>query len=83
MPLEEMVETKELTEEIHHPAHYCKGRKHEPKDVIRDWELNFNLGSAVKYLARAGRKCGNSKGKDLLKAKQYIEFELLAMSKEG
>ena len=40
---------------IKHPAHYCYS-KYEPKDVIREWGLNFNLGSAVKYIARAGRK---------------------------
>lgn len=33
--------------EVSNPAHYCKGRKYEPKDVIRDWDLNFNLGNAV------------------------------------
>ena len=38
------------------PEHYTAGRKYEPKDVIRDWGLNFNLGSALKYIARAGRK---------------------------
>lgn len=41
------------------PLHYTEGRKYEPKDVIRDWGLNFNLGSALKYIARAGRK-GNT-----------------------
>lgn len=41
---------------IKSPKHYTEGRKFEPKDVIRDWDLNFNLGNAVKYLARAGRK---------------------------
>lgn len=28
---------------IEHPAHYCEGRKYEPKDVIRDWELIAGL----------------------------------------
>lgn len=36
--------------------------------------LNFNLGNAVKYISRAGRK-GN-KIEDLRKAIQYIEFEI-------
>lgn len=40
---------------IKRPEHYCFS-KFEPKDVIREWGLNFNLGSAVKYIARAGRK---------------------------
>ena len=42
-------------EMVKRPDHYCFS-KFEPKDVIREWGLNFNLGSAVKYIARAGRK---------------------------
>lgn len=59
------------------PKHYTQGRKFEPKDVIRDWGLNFNLGSAVKYLARAGRK--DDIIQDLSKAKEYIDFEIAAI----
>ena len=66
---------------ISHPAHYTEGRKHEPKDVIRDWGLNFNLGSAVKYLSRAGRK--GAMINDLEKAKTFIQFEIEALAEEG
>lgn len=59
---------------VSHPAHYMAGRKYEPRKVIADWGLNFNLGNAVKYISRAGRK-GN-KIEDLRKAIQYIEFEI-------
>lgn len=61
---------------IGHPNHYCEGRKYEPKDVIRDWNLNFNLGNAVKYISRNGRKDGNSALQDLKKARQYLDFEI-------
>lgn len=64
---------------IHHPAHYCYS-KYEPKDVIREWGLNFNLGSAVKYIARAGRK--DDILQELKKAKQFLEFEIEAIEKE-
>ena len=64
---------------VHHPAHYCYS-KYEPKDVIRAWELNFNLGSAVKYIARAGRK--DDILQELNKAKQFIEFEIEAIELE-
>ena len=64
---------------VHHPAHYCYS-EYEPKDVIRAWELNFNLGSAVKYIARAGRK--DDILQELNKAKQFIEFEIEAIEKE-
>ena len=56
------------------PSHYTEGRKYEPKDVIRDWDLNFNLGNTVKYVARAGRK--DDILQDLKKARQYLDFEI-------
>lgn len=62
------------------PSHYVEGRKFEPKDVIRDWGLNFNLGNAVKYLARAGRK--DDIVQDLKKAQEYIQFEIDAIEAE-
>ena len=69
---------------IGHPNHYCEGRKFEPKDVIRDWNLNFNLGNAVKYISRNGRKEGESSLKDLKKARQYLDFEIDYLeNKEG
>lgn len=68
---------------IGHPSHYCEGRKFEPKDVIRDWNLNFNLGNAVKYISRNGRKDGNSALQDLKKARQYLDFEIDFLEKEG
>ena len=63
-------------ESIVHPAHYCDGRLYEPKDVIRDWDLNFNLGNVVKYVSRSGRKNTFTAIEDLEKAKQYLQFEI-------
>ena len=68
------------SELIKHPSHYTAGRKYEPKDVIRDWELNFNLGSVVKYISRAGRK--GDKIEDLEKARQFLDFEIEALKEE-
>ena len=65
---------------VNHPDHYAKGRKYEPYKVIKDWDLNFNLGSVIKYISRCGRKDGNPYLQDLLKAKQYIEFEIEAIT---
>lgn len=65
---------------VKHPSHYAEGRKFEPKDVIRDWGLNFNMGNAVKYLARAGRK--DDIVQDLKKAQEYIQFEIDAIEAE-
>ena len=65
------------------PDHYVSGRKYEPRKVIRDWDLNFNLGSAVKYISRTGRK-GDAMNalEDLYKAKQFIDFEIEALQDE-
>lgn len=69
--------------DISAPSHYVSGRKYEPKDVIRDWGLNFNLGNVVKYISRNGRKSGESAIKDLKKAMTYIKFEIEALESEG
>lgn len=65
---------------VNSPDHYTFGRKYEPKDVIRDWGLNYNLGCAVKYISRAGRK--DDILLDLYKARKYLEFEIEAIAKE-
>ncbi|WP_207654227.1 DUF3310 domain-containing protein [Clostridium sporogenes] len=41
---------------------------------MEDWNLNFNLGNAIKYIARAEHK-GNKK-EDLEKAVWYLEREI-------
>ena len=56
--------------------HYKEGRKYEPWDVIRDWDLGYFTGNALKYISRAGRKNGNSYGQDLMKAITYLQKEL-------
>lgn len=71
---------KNTNDVIKQPSHYVDGRKYEPKDVIRDWGLNFNLGNAVKYVARAGRK--DDIVQDLRKAQEYIQFEIDAIELE-
>lgn len=72
--------TDENYDVISKPSHYTEGRKYEPKDVIRDWDLNFNLGNTVKYVARAGRK--DDVLQDLKKARQYLDFEIEYLEKE-
>ena len=63
--------TKEL---INHPQHYKRGKAPECIEVVR-W-MNFNLGSAMKYLYRAGLKDGNPDTQDLRKALWYIQDEI-------
>lgn len=57
---------------------YYKIRNYEPKDVIRDWGLNFNLGNVVKYISRAGLKTRDPY-EDLKKAQTYLQFEIDAL----
>lgn len=60
---------------VHHPSHYNMGQ-YEVIDVIEDWKLSFNLGNAVKYIARAEHK--NAPQEDLKKAWWYITRELIS-----
>ena len=55
------------------PAHYTRGNI-EVWDFIRDQQLNYHLGNAIKYICRAGYK--GSKREDLEKAIHYLENEL-------
>lgn len=48
----------------------------EPITVIKAWDLGFCLGNVLKYIARAGRKAGESRDKDLHKAMEYLRMEL-------
>ena len=59
---------------IERPAHYCAGRKYEPWDVIEDWNLDYFLGNALKYIARAGRK--GDEIEDLKKAVAYLNRKI-------
>lgn len=54
------------------PEHYAK-LSPEPIAVIEAWRLGFNVGNALKYIARAGRK--GSRGDDLIKAANYLYRE--------
>lgn len=46
------------------------------KDVISDFNLSYNVGTAVTYLLRAGNKPDNSYQQDLEKACHHLQFEL-------
>ena len=57
------------------PSHYTRGSI-EVWDFIRDQQLNYHLGNAIKYICRAGFKGDNTKTQDLKKAIRYLENEL-------
>ena len=55
------------------PTYYQRGTI-DVWDFIRQQNLNFHLGNAIKYICRAGYK--DSKIQDLEKAIHYLENEL-------
>lgn len=58
---------------VQRPSHYAEGRTHEPIDVIEDWGLGYHLGSALKYISRAGRKDAALMRQDIEKAIWYLK----------
>ncbi len=64
-------------EQVNHPAHYGGAdNPYEVIKVIRAWGLNFALGNAIKYIARAGKKHPDKQLEDLQKALWYIQNEI-------
>lgn len=71
-----------VRDNIESPPHYTAGREFEPRKVIIDWDLDFYLGNVVKYVSRVGRKGDKKKAlEDLLKARQYLNWEIELYSK--
>lgn len=69
-------------EKVNHPSHYGgKDNPYEAIKVIRAWALNFALGNTVKYIARAGKKNGESLLTDLKKARWYLDNEIAELEK--
>ena len=56
------------------PTYYQRGSC-DVWDFVRQQELNFHLGNAIKYICRAGYKT-DSKIQDLEKALHYLTNEL-------
>ena len=69
------------------PAHYTRGSI-EVWDFIRDQELNYHLGNAIKYICRAGFKGDNTNLKTLkklstiLKMNSYIHTSLMDQAEQ-
>jgi len=60
---------------VNNPLHYKSGGI-ECIDVIEAFNLNFNLGNAIKYILRAGRKNDKTKTQDLEKAAWYLNRQI-------
>jgi len=57
------------------PSYYKARGGYDVIDVIKAFDLNFNLGNVLKYIARAGKKT-EEKINDLQKAREYIDREI-------
>lgn len=66
---------------VNHPPHYTDG-KIEVIDYIHDKKLGFNLGNAIKYISRAGKKNPDKYVEDLEKAIFYIKDEIKRLQNE-
>jgi hypothetical protein len=66
---------------VNHPVHYNKG-KIEVWDFISDQGLNFDRGSAIKYICRAGTKDPKKEIQDLEKAIEFINHEIKMLKGE-
>ena len=68
---------KTKMEMVNHPQHY--GGEDNPYEVIKVIEatdMDFHLGNAYKYIARAGKKGTDKEVQDLKKAIWYIERKI-------
>ena len=59
---------------VNHPSHYTRYEGMEVIDLTE--QMTFNLGNAVKYIARAGFKNPGTEIEDLRKAIFYIKREM-------
>ncbi len=79
----------DLTDMVNHPSHYAWLKDLcgvEPIDICR--QFDFNVGNALKYLMRKGKKDGDMTDKekrleDLRKAVFYLNDEIVLLHKIG
>ncbi len=74
-----------MTKKKETPFYYVGKRyKIEARKVVEDFQGdNYNLGVALSYLMRAGKKEGNPIEQDIRKAIDHLHFELDRLYKES
>ncbi len=68
-----------MADPVEDPPHYTRLNP-QPRKVILAWDLNYCLGNAVKYIARAGYK--EDYVQDLDKAINYLQEEKKRYAKQ-
>ena len=66
--------TKKMKEKI--PEYYKGKNGYMAKDVVCNFNLSYNIGTATTYLLRAGKKPDNPAVQDIRKAINHLHFEL-------
>lgn len=66
---------------VTNPKHY--DMQPRPADVIMQWGLSWPMGNALKYIARAGKKEGNTAVQDLEKAMRCLRMEIEWLERDG
>jgi hypothetical protein len=70
-----------VTPKVSNPESYYRRGGMEVKGIIKAFDLGYNVGTAVAYLLRAGKKPGNSFIDDVTKARDHLGFEIDAHKK--
>jgi hypothetical protein len=66
------------------PAYYTGTMYgYSARNIVEDFQLGYNTGTAVSYLLRAGKKEGNPAEQDIQKAINHLHFELDKLYKES
>ena len=77
--------TKKEDYKQHPEPHYYTGKLYgySARNIVDDFDLSYNCGTAVSYILRAGRKEGNPAEQDIQKAINHLHFELDKLYKQS
>jgi len=77
--------TKKEDYKQHPEPHYYTGKLYgySARNIVEDFDLSYNCGTAVSYILRAGRKEGNPAEQDIQKAINHLHFELDKLYKQS
>ena len=77
--------TKKEDYKQHPEPHYYTGKLYgySARNIVEDFDLSYNCGTAVSYILRAGRKEGNPAEQDIQKAINHLHFELDKLYKKS
>ena len=72
-----------MTKEKEIPKYYKGKNGYMAKDVVTNFALSYNVGTAVTYLLRSKRKHDDGGVEDLRKAINHLHFELDKLHNES